>query len=113
VVEFGERLCSHVLRNLLHRHIVFSIPKILRWYFFYDRDLLSDLSRCAWESLKLPFPEDLPSNMVPQLQLCGVRVQVVLVLQVWLIVFAHVVIQEGYGHYEGNTDLSIEVNNLQ
>jgi hypothetical protein len=35
------------------RHFVFSIPKILRRYFLYDRDLLSNLSRCAWESLKL------------------------------------------------------------
>lgn len=29
-----------------------SIPKILRRYFLYDRSLLSDLSRCEWESLK-------------------------------------------------------------
>jgi hypothetical protein len=30
-----------------------SIPKILRRYFLYDRKLLSDLSRCGWEALKL------------------------------------------------------------
>jgi ribosomal protein S27E len=52
VVEFGERLCMDVLKKIPHRHFVFSIPKILRRYFLYDRKLLADLSRCAWESLK-------------------------------------------------------------
>ena len=33
VVEFGEWLCSHVLKKVPHRHFVFSIPKILRRYF--------------------------------------------------------------------------------
>jgi hypothetical protein len=35
VVEFGEWLCSHMLRKIPHRHAVFSIPKILRRYFLY------------------------------------------------------------------------------
>jgi len=52
VVEFGEWLCMDVLKNIPHRHFVFSIPKILRRYFLYDRKLLADLSRCAWGSLK-------------------------------------------------------------
>jgi len=34
-----------------HRQVVLSIPKILRRYFLYDPKLLSDLSRCGWESL--------------------------------------------------------------
>ena len=34
------------------RHVVLSIPKILRRYFLYDRKLLTGLSRCGWESLK-------------------------------------------------------------
>lgn len=33
VVEFGEGLCSHVLRKVPHRHVACSIPKILRRYF--------------------------------------------------------------------------------
>jgi hypothetical protein len=66
VVEFGEWLCSHVLKNVPHRHVVFSIPKILRWDFLYDRDLLSDLSRCAWDSLKLFLRETMPKrNPIP------------------------------------------------
>lgn len=40
-----------------HRHSVFSIPKILRRYFLFDRKLLADLSRCAWESLKVLLQE--------------------------------------------------------
>jgi len=43
-VEFGEWLCQEVLKDVPHRHFVFSIPKILRRYFLYDRKLLSDLS---------------------------------------------------------------------
>jgi len=66
VVEFGEWLCSHVLKKVPHRHFVFSLPKILRRYFLYDRDLLSDLSRCAWESLKLFLREAGPErNPIP------------------------------------------------
>ncbi|MBL7218168.1 MAG: transposase zinc-binding domain-containing protein [Desulfobacteraceae bacterium] len=52
VVEFGEWLCQEVVKAVPHRHAVLCIPKILRRYFLYDRSLLSDLSRCGWESLK-------------------------------------------------------------
>jgi len=44
LVEFGEWLCMDVLKKIPHRHFVFSIPKILRRYFLYDRKLLADLS---------------------------------------------------------------------
>jgi endogenous inhibitor of DNA gyrase (YacG/DUF329 family) len=57
VVEFGEWLCEEVLKAVPHRHFVFSIPKILRKYFLYDRKLLSCLSRCGWETLKVFFQE--------------------------------------------------------
>jgi hypothetical protein len=52
VVEFGGCLWQEVIKAVPHRHFIFSIPKILRRYFLYDRKLLCDLSRCAWESLK-------------------------------------------------------------
>ena len=39
---------------------------MLRRYFLYDRRLLSDLSRCGWESLKVFFHEAVPEeNAVP------------------------------------------------
>ena len=43
------------LKAVPHRHFVFCIPKILRRCFLYDRKLLSHLSRCGWESLKILF----------------------------------------------------------
>jgi hypothetical protein len=57
VVEFGEWLCEEVLKAVPHRQFVFSIPKILPRYFLYDRSLLSGLSRCGWESLKVFFQD--------------------------------------------------------
>ena len=62
VVEFGEWLCEEVLKEVPHRHFVFSIPKILRRYFRYDRKLLSDLSRSARETLKEFLQEAVPEN---------------------------------------------------
>ena len=65
-MEFGEWLCEEVLKAVPHRHFIFSIPKMLRRYFLYDRRLLSDLSRCGWESLKVFFHEAVPEeNAVP------------------------------------------------
>jgi len=57
VVEFGEWLCEEVIKAVPHRHFVFSIPKILRRYFLYDRKLLTHLSHCGWDSLKAFFKE--------------------------------------------------------
>ena len=62
VVEFGEWLCMDVLKKVPHRHFIFSIPKILRRYFLYDRKLLPALSRCAWESLKIFIREAVPER---------------------------------------------------
>jgi hypothetical protein len=62
VVEFGEWLCQEVIKAVPHRHFIFSIPKILRKYFLYDRSLLSDLSCCGWESLKAFFQEAVPEQ---------------------------------------------------
>ena len=62
MVEFGEWLCTDVLKKIPHRHFVFSIPKILRRYFLYDRKLLADLSCCASESMKVFLQEAVPEN---------------------------------------------------
>jgi len=51
VVEFGEYLAVDVLKEVPHRHWVFSIPKRLRIFFMYDRKLLAKLSKCAWNVL--------------------------------------------------------------
>ncbi|MBF0547652.1 MAG: transposase zinc-binding domain-containing protein [Candidatus Riflebacteria bacterium] len=66
VIEFGEFLCTSVLKKVPHLHVVFSLPKILRRYFLYDRKLLADLSRCAWETLSLFLKTAAPDeNPVP------------------------------------------------
>ena len=51
-VEFGEWLCLDVLKKVPHRHFVFSIPKILRIYFLFNRNLLKELSRISWETVR-------------------------------------------------------------
>lgn len=62
MVEFGEWLCEEVLKAVPHRHFTFSIPKIFRKYFLYDRSLLSDLSRCGWESVTVFFQASVPED---------------------------------------------------
>ena len=52
VAQFGEWLCSNVLKKVTHRHFVFSIPKILRIYFLFNRSLLKELSRISWEVIR-------------------------------------------------------------
>ncbi len=55
-----------MFKKVPKRHFVFSIPKILRRCFLYDRNLLHDLSRCAWESLKVFMQDVVPErNPVP------------------------------------------------
>ncbi len=49
---FSEWVCKEVMEPVTHRHYVFSIPKILRTYFRYNRRLLRALSRCAYETVK-------------------------------------------------------------
>ena len=62
VVQFGQWLCEEVLKAVPYRHFIFSIPKILRRYFLYDRRLLSELSLCAWDSLKTFFKTIIPEE---------------------------------------------------
>lgn len=59
VIEFAQWLSAHVLKAVPHRHLVFSIPKILRRYCLFDRKRLADLSRCGWESIKLYLQESI------------------------------------------------------
>jgi hypothetical protein len=41
-----------VLKKVPHRHFVFSIPRILRVYFLFNRNLLKELSRISWEVIR-------------------------------------------------------------
>jgi len=48
---FGEHLYEEVLEKVLHRHIVFTIPKRLRGFFRYDRGLNTILFQAARSAL--------------------------------------------------------------
>ena len=47
---FAENLVSEVLLPHPQRHVVFTIPKRLRCYFRFDRQLLSSLYTAAWSA---------------------------------------------------------------
>jgi ribosomal protein S27E len=51
VVQFGGHLQANVLYPVPHRQYVFSMPKILRGFFKYNRKLLGKLCHCAQQSL--------------------------------------------------------------
>jgi hypothetical protein len=55
VIKFGEDVCNNILYPVPHRQFVFSIPILLRVYFKYDRELLTDFCHCARESLEIFF----------------------------------------------------------
>lgn len=48
---FGALLTETILFPVPHRHFTFGIPKMLRTYFRFDRDLLKDFCRLAHECL--------------------------------------------------------------
>jgi len=51
-VLFADFIANEVIEPVPHRHLVFSLPKIIRPYFKFDRKLITMLSRCAYESVK-------------------------------------------------------------
>jgi len=51
-IMFGEWITEEILYPLPHRQHVFTLPKVLRSYFRFDRKLLGKLSQCAYQSLK-------------------------------------------------------------
>jgi hypothetical protein len=48
-VEWADHLLEHVLPDLAYRHLVFTLPKVLRRIFMQDRALLGELTRTAYE----------------------------------------------------------------
>ena len=51
-VSFADFIVNEVIEPVPHRHLVFSLPKIIRPYFKFDRKLITLLSRYAYESVK-------------------------------------------------------------
>jgi hypothetical protein len=63
---FGALVTETILHPVPHRHVTLALPKMLRPYFRYNRDLLKDLCRIAHECLceilrtALDQPEGIP-----------------------------------------------------
>jgi hypothetical protein len=51
-VLWAQWLATEVLAPVAHHQWVLTVPKRLRLFFLYDRRLLGDLSRCAWETVR-------------------------------------------------------------
>ena len=51
---WSQNTMKHIL-NIEHRHVLFTIPKECRQFFFYDRNLLSKLSAAVNEIFKFCF----------------------------------------------------------
>ena len=54
---FSLFLTEHVLEKVPHRHMVFSLPKIIRRCFLFRRKLLKKLTHCAWATITEFFQE--------------------------------------------------------
>jgi Zn finger protein HypA/HybF involved in hydrogenase expression len=52
VLILGEFLKEQILSPTAHRQIVFTIPRMLRCYFMYERRLLGKLSQCGYATIK-------------------------------------------------------------
>ncbi|HJZ12569.1 MAG TPA: transposase zinc-binding domain-containing protein [Acidobacteriota bacterium] len=64
-VLWGEFVRRKVLADCAHRHLVFSIPKMFRIFFLYNRKLLTELSRCAWKAIRQYFDVCSPEGTLP------------------------------------------------
>ena len=53
VLQFADQTVESILYPVPYRQYVFTIPHMLRVYFPHNRGLLTDLCRCAVESLTL------------------------------------------------------------
>ncbi|NDD31637.1 MAG: hypothetical protein EB084_25585, partial [Proteobacteria bacterium] len=51
-LEFSEFVNAAVLEPVAYRHVVFTIPKMLRSAFLRDGKMLRELGRCAWKVLR-------------------------------------------------------------
>jgi ribosomal protein S27E len=49
---FSELLHNQILADVPHAQWVFSIPKMLRPYFLYHRELLGDMARIAYDTVR-------------------------------------------------------------
>ena len=63
--EWGEWMREELLLNVPHRQVVFTIPKMLRIFFKYNRRLLGSLCRSALRALTCYFEVTTGSELMP------------------------------------------------
>jgi hypothetical protein len=78
--EWGEWVRETLLLDVPHRQVVFTIPRMLRIFFKYNRRLLGDLCRSALRSLTCYFETVAQSELMPgviaAIQTFGTRINV-------------------------------------
>jgi ribosomal protein S27E len=63
--EWGEWMREELLLDVPHRQVVFTIPRMLRIFFKYNRRLLGELCRLALRSLTRYFEVTTGSELMP------------------------------------------------
>ena len=63
--EWGEWMRETLLLDVPHRQVVFTIPRMLRIFFKYNRRLLGELCRCGLRSLTRYFQVTTGSELMP------------------------------------------------
>jgi ribosomal protein S27E len=63
--EWGEWMREELFLDIPHRQVVFTIPRMLRIFFKYNRGLLGELCRCALRSLIRYFEVVAGSKIMP------------------------------------------------
>ena len=64
-IEWAERMVTEVLPDIPYAQLVFTIPKMLRRQFLFDRKLFGDLCRVAYESTRRFFSKHFPDLKDP------------------------------------------------
>ena len=76
--EWGEWMREELLLDLPHRHVVFTVPRMLRIFFKYNRRLLGELCRLALRSLTRYFEvltsSELRPGVIAAIQTFGDRI---------------------------------------
>lgn len=75
-LTLGMHVVEEVCFPVPHRQFVFTMPKRLRLYFRYDRDLLKELPKLAWEVIKEVYQvalgrDDVIPGMIANVQTFG------------------------------------------
>ena len=64
-LDFEVLVMDEIIREVPMRHVIFTIPVVLRKNFFWHREHLNVLSRLAWRSLKTFMQTTLKSDGIP------------------------------------------------